>query len=155
MSLKKINVQIALYEPEIPQNVGTILRTSACFNMKVLLIEPFGFILADRSLKRAQLDYEPDFKIFSSFQNFMEKNQDNRKILFTPHTGENFYDFNFQNGDILFFGRESNGVEKNIATKMDAMLSFPMSERARSLNLAASVAIGASFIFGKYILKNN
>ena len=137
------SVKIALYEPEIPQNVGNIMRTCACFDCELFLIEPFSFLAQERVLKRAKLDYEVKSTTFPSFQNFMELEQ-GRKILFTPNCTLNMYDFQYKEGDILVFGRESNGVETEIAAKFDNMVFIPMEARARSLNLSVSVAIALS-----------
>jgi tRNA (cytidine/uridine-2'-O-)-methyltransferase len=137
-------MKVALYEPEIPQNVGAIMRTCACLNITLILIEPLGFTFMDRAFKRAKLDYNPDLIICSSIKEFFENFSNERKILFSPHTKQNHRDFSFFSNDILFFGRESNGVETEIASKMDAIVSISMSERCRSLNLAMAVTIALS-----------
>ena len=138
------NFTVVLYEPEIPQNVGTIMRMCACLDLDLILIEPLGFVLEDRNFKRSKLDYECDFERISSFNKFDQKYKSNRKILFSPHSSVNVFDFEFLPGDFLFFGRESSGVEPFVAETCDAIVSIPMGPRARSLNLAMSVAMGAS-----------
>lgn len=139
--LKK-NIYIALYESEIPQNVGAIMRTCACLDVTMIMIEPFGFIFTEKSFRRAKMDYEPEMIFCSSVGEFFKKYSHHRKILFTPHTTNNHEDFIFEDNDILIFGRESDGVEPEIAGKMDHLVSIKMSERCRSLNLAMAVTIG-------------
>ena len=137
--LKK-DLIIALYEPEIPQNVGAIIRTCACFDTKLVLIEPFGFVMQDKHLKRSKMDYNTDIEIHSSYHDTFTKYKHLRKVLFTPHTSCSLLDFQFNDGDLLLFGRE-NGIETEIAEQCDALISIPMSSRCRSLNLAMSVSI--------------
>jgi tRNA (cytidine/uridine-2'-O-)-methyltransferase len=139
-----MELKVALYEPEIPQNVGNIMRTCACFDCELFLIEPFSFLAQERLLKRAKLDYEVKATTFPSFENFM-KNVPGRKILFTPNCTLSMYDFKYEKGDILIFGRESNGVETEVASQFDNMVYIPMSPRARSLNLSVSVAVALSY----------
>lgn len=136
-------IRVVLYEPEIPQNTGSILRTCSCFDIPLSLIRPFGFVLTDKAFRRAKLDYSVELEILDSKEDFFAKYKTNRKILLTPHSENTLEEMKFLPGDILFFGRESNGVEKEIAAKMDYLISIPMSNRCRSLNLAASVAIVA------------
>lgn len=145
-----MEVKVALYEPEIPQNVGNIMRTCACFDCELFLIEPFSFLAQERVLKRSKLDYKVNFTTFPSFENFMHSVK-GRKILFTPNCTLSMYDFEYKEGDILIFGRESNGVETEIASQFDNMVYIPMSPRARSLNLSVSVAIALSYY--KNVLK--
>lgn len=142
MFLNKRKIIVALYEPEIPQNVGTIMRTCACFDVFLILIEPMGFLFTDRNFKRSKMDYSPNFEVLPSFSDFYEKYQQSRIILFTPHCNTYLDNFEFQNNDILLFGRESNGVELSIAQKVSAMVNIPMKDDCRSINLAISVSIG-------------
>jgi tRNA (cytidine/uridine-2'-O-)-methyltransferase len=141
-----MEIKIALYETEIPQNLGGILRTCACFDVPVIIIEPLGFLFDDKKLKRAQMDYSPKIEKIDSFEKFIQQYSGNRKILLTPHTQNSISNFKFQDGDILVFGRESNGVEDFVAAKMDNMISIPMNERCRSLNLHISVSVTLSFL---------
>jgi tRNA (cytidine/uridine-2'-O-)-methyltransferase len=149
--IKKLTV--ALYEPEIPQNVGTIARTCACLDIHLVLIEPLGFIIEDRAFKRSRLDYEASTDILPSFQTFITQYHGVRKILFSPHVQLSMDDIEFQTGDVLLFGRESSGVEDFVAQECDAIVSIPMEPRARSLNLAMSVAM-ASYQAYKQIKAN-
>ena len=144
-----MNIKIVLFEPEIPQNVGTIMRACACLDLELILIEPLGFILSDRSFKRAKMDYEPNVRIMASVQDFLEEFKDYRKILLTPHTSSSLYDFKFKENDLIIFGRESNGMELSVIQHMDCLLSIPMGERARSLNLAISFSMVCNELFSK------
>lgn len=135
---------IALYNPEIASNVGAIIRTCACFNIKLILIEPLGFLLADREFRRAKMDYNTEIDLVPSFAAFCEKYKQNKKILFTPHTSTCYKDIKIEEEDILVFGRESDGVENYVAGYMNTLVSIPMSSNCRSLNLSVSVAIAIS-----------
>lgn len=135
------NLTVALYEPEIPQNVGTIARTCACLDINLVLIEPLGFVLEDRNFKRSRLDYESKIDLVQSYNVFFEKYKNYRKILFSPHVSLTLNEVDFKDNDLFLFGRESNGIEDFIAEKCDIIVSIPMSERARSLNLAMSVSM--------------
>ena len=134
---------IALFEPEIPANVGTIARTCACLNLGLVLIEPLGFVLDDRSFKRSKLDYEASIDIAPSFANFLDKYKTTRKILFSPHVSLSIDNIEFLPNDLLLFGRESTGVENYVADKCDLIVCLPMASRSRSLNLATAVSMAA------------
>ena len=134
-------IKVALYEPEIPPNVGSIMRTCSCFGVDLILIEPLGFILEDKKLKRALMDYKINIILLKNISEFFKKYEE-RKILFTPHSSLKVNNFKFQDNDILLFGRESNGVEIEIAAKCDSLLAIPMQDNCRSLNLSYSVTIG-------------
>lgn len=146
-------MKIALFEPEIPQNVGTIMRACACLNLDLILIEPLGFFLEDRAFKRAKLDYETNFEILDSWQTFIKKYENQRKILLTPHTSTSISHFSFHENDIIVFGRESNGMEIEIMQYMDGLVSIPMHNRARSLNIAVSFAMVCGHI--SHLMKLN
>lgn len=144
--------EIALYETQIPLNLGAIMRTAACINVLLHIIEPLGFIFVNKkSLGRAALDYEPNYKLHNCFEDFLLATNHQRKIIFTPHTTLTMKDFQFQKGDILVFGREENGMEPHNMAKCDGIVSIPMSPKARSLNLNASVAIGSSWVYNYLI----
>jgi tRNA (cytidine/uridine-2'-O-)-methyltransferase len=132
---------ISLYEPEIPQNVGAIMRTCACLDTHLAIIEPCGFLFSDRGLKRSKMDYKPSVSMHSSFKDTLNTFAYRRKICLTPHTSLTLENFKFKANDFIMFGRESNGVEKEIAGEFDVLLSIPMSKRCRSLNLAMSVSL--------------
>lgn len=141
-------INVVLYEPEIPQNTGNIMRTCSAFNMQLHLIEPLGFILDDKHLKRSAMDYINDLKyyIYPNFDDFASKN-DGDYVFFSRYGMKTFdaCDFKIFNKDIyLIFGKESTGIPKSILKKhLDNTYRLPMREDARSLNLSNCVAIGA------------
>ncbi|WP_420414133.1 tRNA (cytidine(34)-2'-O)-methyltransferase [Roseibium sp.] len=136
---------IALYQPDIPQNTGTILRLAACLNVTVHLIEPAGFPISDSALKRAGMDYleraamnrHINFEAFDSWR----CHQNRRLLLLTTKTDLAFTDFEYQPGDILLMGRESTGVPEDIHALADGRLTIPMADGMRSLNVAVSTGM--------------
>lgn len=144
--------EIALYETQIHLNLSAIMRTAACFNVLLHIIEPLAFVFnGKKSLGRAALDYNPNYILHNSFYSFLDYTSGKRKIIFTPHTSLLMQHFSFQSGDILVFGREENGMEPKNMALCDGMVSIPMNPEARSLNLAASVAIGGSWVYSKLV----
>ncbi|CAM1657221.1 SpoU type [Bartonella choladocola] len=143
-----MTVRIALFQPDIAGNTGTILRLGACFGVPVDIIEPAGFDLSDRHLKRAGMDYLEiaTLKRHIDWQHFLaeQKAENRRLILFTTKTDKPYCDFSFQDEDVLLFGRESAGAPDYVHQAVDAEVTIPMVKVARSLNLAVSVAIGVS-----------
>ncbi len=143
-----MNVQLALYQPDIPQNTGTLLRLGACLNMPVHIIHPTGFLFSEKSFRRAAMDYADHVHMqeHDSFCVFDEWRQaDNRRlVLLTTRAEKSLYDFSFTPNDILLFGRESAGVPQNVAEQCDARLRIPMALDMRSMNvaIAAALAIG-------------
>ena len=135
--------KIALYEPDIPQNTASIIRTCACLGAGVEIIEPCGFLLSDKRFKRVVMDYMDTSKItvFKSFDQFLEKKRGQRIILMTTKAKKKYTNFKFNKNDTLLFGRESAGVPKNVHKIIKNKLKIPMIEKKRSLNLAISVAI--------------
>lgn len=140
-----MDLRIALYQPDIPGNTGTILRLAACLGIGVDIIEPAGFDLSDRSLKRAGMDYLEQAALTRhlNWQHFEQWRQDmgRRTVLLSTKAAQPYTDFKFQPGDILLFGRESSGVPQDVHESTDARLLIPMVPAARSLNLALSVAM--------------
>lgn len=142
-----MDLRIALYQPDIPGNTGTILRMAACLGFAVDLIEPAGFDVSDRSLKRAGMDYleqaaltrHADWQHFNDWRLHAGK----RLVLLSTKAAIPYTQYQFQTNDILLFGRESAGVPDSIQDSADARLIIPMIPGARSLNLAVSVAITA------------
>jgi tRNA (cytidine/uridine-2'-O-)-methyltransferase len=148
LSISEGKFSVALYETQIPLNLGAIMRTCACLDVLLHIIEPLGFVFENKkSLGRAALDYEPQYILHNSFEDFLMATSLQRKIIFTPHTSLLMRDFDFQKGDILLFGREENGMEPENMAKLNGLVAIPMSSRSRSLNLAASVAIGATWVY--------
>ena len=141
---------IVLYQPQIPQNTGNIVRTAAVTGAKLHLIKPLGFFIDDRSLKRAGLDYweEADISVYEDFADFMQKNDikenDKRVYLITTKGSSHYSDFSFRKGDYFIFGSEDKGLDENIHEMFPTnRLRIPMrnTEHARCLNLSNSVAI--------------
>ncbi|MBV2144029.1 tRNA (cytidine(34)-2'-O)-methyltransferase [Falsochrobactrum sp. TDYN1] len=142
-----MELRIALYQPDIPGNTGTILRLAACLGFAVDIIEPAGFDVSDRSLKRAGMDYLEQAALtrHADWQHFDEwrKNTSRRLVLLSTKAAIPYTDYQFQENDILLFGRESAGVPDTVQDIADARLLIPMVPGARSLNLAVSVAMTA------------
>jgi len=129
-------LEIALFEPRIPQNTGSIARTCAAFDITLNLIEPLGFKLDDKYLKRAGLDYWHLMKIvnYSNFDEFKKAKKNNRVISFSKKNGIYLRDFRFQRNDTLLFGREDNGLPDKIIEKSEALISIYMPNKASELN---------------------
>jgi tRNA (cytidine/uridine-2'-O-)-methyltransferase len=139
--------RIALYQPDIAGNTGTILRLAACLGLGVDIIEPAGFPLSDKALKRAGMDYleiaaltrHVDWNAFEDWR----KAQSRRLVLLSTKATAAYTGFAFADGDILLFGRESAGVPDAVHQAADARLTIPMQGGARSINVALSVAMVA------------
>jgi tRNA (cytidine/uridine-2'-O-)-methyltransferase len=136
---------IALFEPDIPQNTGTILRLAACFGIEAHLIEPAGFPVSDRAFRRAGMDYldavklmrHPSWDAFDAWR----RAQGLRLVLFTTRATASYLDHRYAPGDILMFGRESAGVPDHVHAAADARLRIPMRTGLRSLNVAMTCAM--------------
>ena len=139
-------MRIALYQPEIAQNVGAVLRLGACFGVAVDLIEPMGFEWDDKRVRRTAMDYidAVDITRHSDFAAFLETSGSARIVLFTTKGRSSPFDLKFRNGDILLFGKESGGVPPEVSLHCEAAVRIPIREQVRSLNLATSAAIGLS-----------
>jgi len=139
-------INIVLYKPDIPQNTAAIVRLSACFNLKIHIIEPCGFNLDDSRFKRVAMDYVKLSQIerHSNFETFMNKNSKSRVVLMTTKSKKNYHHFKFRKNDFLLFGRESAGVPDEIHKKIKDRLKVPLSGKARSLNIAMTVAVVAA-----------
>ena len=137
---------IALYQPDIPQNTASIIRLCSCFNVKLEIIEPCGFNLNDKRLKRVAMDYLDKCKIitYSSYEEFSIKKKNSRVILMTTKAKKNYNNFLFKQKDTLLFGRESQGVPKIVHDNCYEKLKIPLKKNARSLNIGMSVAITLS-----------
>ena len=136
-------MRLALYQPEIPPNVGTILRLCACENIPLDIIEPCGFPFSERSLKRAGMDYidRAQFKRHNDWHDFIQNSKSGRIVLLTTKAETPYTAFPFQEDDILLFGQESAGVPEEIHQQADARLCIPMAGNLRSLNVAVAVAM--------------
>ncbi len=138
-------MRIALYQPDIPQNTGTILRLAACFGVPVDIIEPCGFALSDARMRRAGMDYidHVDWSRHNSWERFLEQRTSGRLVLLTTKADASLQDFTFKADDTLLFGQESAGVPEEVHDRADARVSIPMQSGLRSLNLAVSASIAA------------
>ena len=141
-------MRIALFEPDIPQNAGNIFRLGACLGIPIDIIEPAGFVIDDKRLRRASMDYYDylDLTKHISWENFYNWSKINsyRLILLTTKSKKSYYNYIFQNNDILLFGRESSGVPDKVHSTVNERLTIPMIEGPRSINLSSSVAMVAS-----------
>ena len=136
-------MRIALFEPEIAQNVGAVLRLGACFGVAVDLIEPMGFTWDDRRVRRTAMDYIDHVETVrhAGFDAFKSSIGDRRLLLFTTKGSQSAYDFSYRDDDVLLFGKESGGVPVSVAEACDARLRIPVRPEVRSLNLATSAAL--------------
>ena len=136
------NINIVLYEPEIPQNTGNIARLCACTGATLYLVGKLGFSLSDKYTKRAGLDYwdSVDLHKINSMGELFEKFPDGRFFYLTTKTKRKYTDIEFKDGDFIVFGPESRGLPAEYVTAETA-LTIPMKEGQRSLNLSNSVAI--------------
>jgi tRNA (cytidine/uridine-2'-O-)-methyltransferase len=137
-------MNIVLLEPEIPQNTGNIARTCAATGAKLHLIEPLGFRVDDRSLKRAGLDYwdKLDVRIYPNWEAFVEANPEARLWFASTKAPQNYTVPQYQPNDYFVFGRESHGLpEPLLAANYDKCIRIPMRPNLRSLNLSNSVAV--------------
>ena len=135
-------MRIALYQPEIAQNVGAVLRLGACFGVAVDLIEPMGFTWDDKRVRRTAMDYIDAVEVVrhGDFEAFCATRAA-RLILLTTKGTQSPYEFTFAADDILLFGKESGGVPADVAERCDAALRIPIRSDVRSLNLATAAAL--------------
>jgi tRNA (cytidine/uridine-2'-O-)-methyltransferase len=140
-------IRIALYQPDIAQNTGTILRLCACLGLEAHIIEPTGFPSGDRAFRRAGMDYLDRVEImrhldWTAFEAW-RRPTGARLALLTTSASQSYLDYEFRDGDVLLFGRESAGVPAPVHESADARLRVPMRQGLRSLNVAVSVAVAA------------
>ena len=139
----KLRPKIALYEPDIPQNTGAIIRICSCLGADLEIIEPCGFLFSDKRFKRVVMDYmdEKMIKFYQDYNEFFESKKNQRVILMTTKASVPYATFNFKINDTILFGRESAGVPEKIHGLINNKLKIPMINNKRSLNIASSVAI--------------
>lgn len=139
-------INIVLYQPEIPQNTGNIMRTCAGTGAKLHLIKPLGFRLDEGSVKRAGVNYLPfcDYQVYENYEDFLSKNK-GEFYYFTRYSKQNYANCDYSNKDsniYLIFGRESTGIPKEMLKEnIDKCVRIPMNNNIRALNLSNSVAI--------------
>ena len=137
-------MRIAIFQPDIPQNLGALLRVSACLNVSLDIIEPCGFPYSEKKLKRTAMDYisHAKFRTFIDYQEFRDQTQkekpNSRVILLTTKGEKNYLDFKFQKNDRLLLGRESAGVPKYVHESVDDSVTIEMPGKGRSLNVVVS-----------------
>jgi tRNA (cytidine/uridine-2'-O-)-methyltransferase len=138
-------MQLALFQPDIPQNTGTILRLCACLDVVAHIIEPAGFPVSDRAFRRAGMDYLDEVRLTRhvSWMKFEEWRRENgfRLVLFTTKGATSYLDFRYGASDILLFGRETVGVTDEVVAAADARLKIPTKPGLRSLNVAMAAAM--------------
>lgn len=139
-------MRLALYEPDIPQNCGALIRLCACLGVAMDIIEPCGFLLSDKGLKRAGMDYVGQAEIVrhASWARFLEGHRRNgagRLVLLTSKAQAPYIDFAFEPGDAILLGRESAGVPQGVHDAVDARLLIPMRQGLRSINVAQAGAM--------------
>ena len=140
-------MQIALYEPDIPQNTGTILRLCACLGIAAHIVEPAGFPVTDRAFRRAGMDYLDQVAItrhgsFALFEDW-RRAQGLKLVVLTTAAERSYLDHAYGEDQVLLFGRESAGVPEAVRAAADTRLRIPMAEGLRSLNVAMAVAMVA------------
>lgn len=140
-------MRIALYEPDIPQNTGTILRLCGCLGAEAHIVEPAGFPVTDRAFRRAGMDYLDRVAItrhgsFAAFENW-RRQQGLALVLLTTGATRSYLDHSYHAGEVLMFGRESAGVPEAVHRAADTRLRIPMREGLRSLNVAMAAAMVA------------
>jgi len=141
--LSQLRPKIALYEPDIPQNTGAIIRTCSCLGANLEIIEPCGFLFSDKRFKRVVMDYidENMIKFYKSYKEFFNAKKNQRIILMTTKSTISYEKFDFKIDDTILFGRESAGVPDKVHYLIKDKLKIPMVDKKRSLNIASSVAI--------------
>jgi tRNA (cytidine/uridine-2'-O-)-methyltransferase len=143
---------LVLFQPDIPQNTGSMIRLAACMGAPLHIIEPCGFVFDDKKVRRASMDYYDHAKItrHASWQVFLDFRQSlphSRLLLLSAHASTAYTEYSYHKDDMLLLGRESAGVPDYVKTKADASLTIPMQGGVRSLN----VALAASMVLGEAI----
>lgn len=139
-------MNIALYQPDIPQNTGTVLRTAACLGVHADLIEPCGFAFTDKHLKRSGMDYLDRAAItrhvdWAAFRDLRQGTEGRRLVLLSTQGADAYWDFAFRPDDVLLLGSEGAGVPDDVHDQVDARLTVPMVAGVRSLNVAVAGAM--------------
>ena len=147
----KFAPKIALYQPDIPQNTASIIRTCSCLGIMLEIIEPCGFIINDRKFKRVVMDYydAKNIQFYRSSEDFFISKRNTRIILMTTKSKKSYKEFLFKKNDTVLFGRESSGVPTSVHKKVSHRLIIPMMNKKRSLNLSSSVSIVVSKILNQ------
>ena len=141
-------MRLVFVHPEIPQNVGTLIRVSACWRVPLDIVGPLSFVWSDQRMKRAHMDYSElsSCTVHESWDTFKMNRPSGRVLALVPRRGQNYATFSFWPADAIMVGSESCGFSPEIESDADALLHIPMAEGARSLNvaIAASVVLAAA-----------
>ncbi|MEK9741448.1 MAG: tRNA (cytidine(34)-2'-O)-methyltransferase [Pelagibacteraceae bacterium] len=142
----KTTINIALYQPDIPQNTAAIIRICSCLGINLEIIKPCGYFFDKKKLDRIYLDYLENCNLIfhESYDDFLLTKKKMRLILLTTKSNKSYTKFNYNENDTLLFGKESSGVPSFIHDNIEHKLTIPMNKNVRSLNIASSVAIVAS-----------
>ena len=147
-SVMEMKMRLALFQPDIPQNTGTLLRLGACLDVPLDIIEPCGFVFNEKAMRRAGMDYleMASYRRHDSWGDFLacrrtHPEEYGRIVLLTTHATVPYTEFEFQKNDIILMGRESAGVPQEVHETADARLLIPMNEKARSINVAVSAVM--------------
>ncbi len=148
-------VELALYQPDIPQNTGTLMRLGACFGVVIHIIHPTGFAFSERSFRRAGMDYL-EKALLTEHASFAAFNQwrseaDRRLVLLTTKARQSAYSVQYRDSDILMVGRETAGVPESVAATADLAIRIPMRDGLRSIN----VALAATLVLGEAMRQTN
>lgn len=151
-------MRLALFQPDIPQNTGTLLRLGACLDLPIDIIEPCGFMFNEKAMRRAGMDYLDmvSYRRHDSWEDFLKYRAEHpdeygRIVLLTTHASMPYTDFEFCKNDIILMGRESAGVPLSVHNIADARLLIPMNKNARSIN----VALSAVMVVGEALRQTN
>lgn len=136
-------MRLALFQPDIPQNTGAIIRLTACFGIPLDIIEPCGFILSDAKLRRSGMDYLnlANIKRHVSWDAFIKEHKQSRLVLITTRAEDSLNRFAFDDNDTLILGRESSGVPQAVHNAIPEKVRIPMNKKARSLNVSIAAGI--------------
>lgn len=137
------SINLALYQPEIPQNTGAAMRLTACMGIPLDIIEPTTFIWDDAKIRRSAMDYIDyvDLHRHSNWESFRAAYAGRRIVLLTTKSDQSYLDFSFRDGDILLAGQESAGVPEHVHQSCDARLTIPMTPGLRSMNVVNACAM--------------
>ena len=136
-------MRLALFQPDIPQNTGAIIRLTACFGIPLDIIEPCGFILSDAKLRRSGMDYLnlANIERHISWDAFIKERKQSRLVLITTRAADSLKQFAFDNNDTLILGRESSGVPQAVHNAIPEKVRIPLDKKARSLNVSIAAGI--------------
>lgn len=146
-------MEIALFQPDIAQNAGTLMRLGACLATPIHIIEPCGFPFGTKDMRRAVMDYTSiaDIQKHSSWEQFLRTKGNKRLVLLTTKASVCYTDYVFRSDDILLLGRESSGVPPEVHETVDGRVTIPMNTGARSIN----VAVSAAMVLGEALRQTN